>query len=260
MILEPAAILLLAGSGLAAGLVNAVAGGGTFFTFSALVAAGLPPVVANATSAVAVTPANLSSSWAYRAELTANIRRFGFLSVVSFFGGIIGAYVLTQTDNSAFRKLVPWLLLFATVLFAASPLIVAAARRLGRAEREAEARGGGLVWAGLVIQFLVSIYGGFFGAGMGIVMLASLAITEGDDFHLINAAKNLCSTLIQLVAVVLFIVAGLVSWPETLVVGAASVIGGYLGVVFGRRIPPGLMRWLVVGIGTMLTIYFFVRG
>lgn len=248
---------LLAASGLAAGLVNAIAGGGTFFTFSALVAVGLPPVVANATSAVAVTPANLSSAWAYRRELTDNLRRFTALGIVSLIGGLLGAYILTVTDNTAFRRLVPWLLLFATLLFAASPRIVALARAIGRAEGHAPTT---RAWAaGLAFQFCVSVYGGFFGAGMGIVMLAALAITEGDDFHLINSAKHLCSTLIQLVAVVLFIAAGLVSWREMFIVGAASVIGGYLGVVFGRRLSPVAIRWLVIGVGAILTIYFFVR-
>ena len=248
---------LLAASGLAAGLVNAIAGGGTFFTFSALVAAGLPPVVANATSAVAVTPANLARAWAYRRELAANVRRFAALGVVSLVGGLIGAYILTVTNNDAFRQLVPWLLLFATVLFAASPKIVALARAIGKHEGHHPST---KAWAaGLAFQTGVAIYGGFFGAGMGIVMLAALAITEGDDFHLINSAKHLCSTLIQLVAVVLFIAAGLVSWPETIIVGAASVIGGYLGVVFGRRLPASVIRWLVIAVGAALTLYFFIR-
>lgn len=248
---------LLAVSGLAAGLVNAIAGGGTFFTFSALVAAGLPPVVANATSAVAVTPANLASAWAYKKELVANLRRFSALGIVSLLGGLIGAYILTVTDNAFFRQLVPWLLLFATVLFAASPRIVALARAIGRHEGHHPST---QAWAaGLAFQFAVAIYGGFFGAGMGIVMLAALAITEGDDFHLINSAKHLCSTLIQLIAVVLFIMAGLVSWPETFIVGAASVVGGYLGVVFGRRLPTVVIRWLVIGVGAILTLYFFIR-
>ena len=250
-------LFLLAGSGLAAGLVNAIAGGGTFFTFSALVAAGLPPVAANATSAVAVTPGNLSSAWAYRAELAAYARRFAALGVVSLAGGLLGAHILTQTDNAAFRLLVPWLLLFATVLFAASPKIVALARKVARHEgRNSSAK----AWAaGLFFQFLVAIYGGFFGAGMGIVMLAALAVTEGDDFHLINSAKHLCATLIQLVAVVLFVAAGLVSWPETAVVGIASVVGGYLGVVFGRKLPAPVIRCLVIAVGAGLTAVFFLR-
>jgi uncharacterized membrane protein YfcA len=255
--MNPSTAALLAASGLAAGLVNAIAGGGTFFTFSALLAAGLPPVVANATSAVAVTPANLSSTWAYRREIGANARRFVGLGLVSLAGGLIGAWILTATDNAAFRRLVPWLLLFATLLFAASPRIVALARSIAHREGHSPSR---LAWgAGLAFQFTVAIYGGFFGAGMGIVMLAALAITEGDDFHLINSAKNLCATLIQLVAVMLFIAAGLVSWPETLVVGAASVLGGTLGVAFGRSLPPWMIRWLVIAIGAGLTIIFFWR-
>jgi uncharacterized protein len=249
--------LLLAGSGLAAGLVNAIAGGGTFFTFSAMVAAGLPPVVANATSSVAVTPGNLSSIWAYRQELRRFLRRFVGLAVVSFLGGAVGAYILTETDNTSFSRLVPWLLLFATLLFMASPKIVALARTLGRHEAQHPstlARS-----AGLAFQFLVAIYGGFFGAGMGIVMLAALAITEGDDFHVINSAKHLCATLIQLVAVVLFILAGLVSWPDAVLMAAASVVGGYLGVVFGRKLPAPVIRWLVIAVGAFLTVYFFIR-
>jgi uncharacterized membrane protein YfcA len=249
--MEPSTALLLAASGLAAGLVNAIAGGGTFFTFSALLAAGLPPVVANATSAVAVTPANVASTWAYRAELAANLRRFAALGIVSLFGGLLGAFILTRTNNDAFRQVVPWLL-----LFAASPRIVALARAIGKREGTRPSTG---AWAaGLAFQFAVATYGGFFGAGMGIIMLAAMAITEGDDFHLINSAKNLCSTLIQLVAVVLFIKAGLVSWRETIIVGAASVVGGYVGVAFGRKLPTQTIRWLVIGIGAALTVYFFL--
>jgi uncharacterized membrane protein YfcA len=256
--MEIGTLALLAASGLAAGLVNAIAGGGTFFTFSALVAAGLPPVVANATSAVAVTPANIASAWAYRRELRANARRFAALAVVSLAGGLIGAVILTVTDNASFRAAVPWLLLFATLLFAASPQIVSFSRRI--AKREGPSPTAMAFASGLAIQFAVSIYGGFFGAGMGIVMLAALAITEGDDFHLINAAKHLCSTLIQLVAVVIFIMANLVSWREVVVVGAASVVGGYLGVVFGRRVPPKAIRWLVIATGAALTAIFFLRA
>ncbi|MCG7393086.1 sulfite exporter TauE/SafE family protein [Microvirga sp. ACRRW] len=247
---------LLAASGLAAGLVNAIAGGGTFFTFSALVAAGLPPVVANATSAVAVTPANLSSAWAYRRELAANARRFAALGVVSLIGGLGGAYILTITNEASFSKIVPWLILFATVLFAASPRIVGLARRIGKSEGPHPSTRAWVV--GLAFQLCVAIYGGFFGAGMGIVMLAALAITEGDDFHLINSAKHLCSTVIQLVAVVVFVAKGIVSWPETIIVGFASIAGGYIGVVFGRRLPINVIRWLVIAVGAALTLIFFM--
>lgn len=255
MSLDPSTIALLGAAGFAAGAVNALAGGGTFFTFGALVGAGLPPIVANATSAVAVTPGNLSSSWGYRREIAANLRRFAILMLVSLAGGALGAFILTRTQNDAFRQLVPWLLLFATVLFAASPWIVRAAKGLA----PAAGPGPGGLAAGLGIQLLTSVYGGFFGAGMGIVMLAALAITEGDDFHLINAAKNVCSTVIQLAAVVMFVLSGLVSWPEALVVAVASLLGGTAGVAFGRRMPVGVIRGLVIAVGAALTVYFFLR-
>jgi uncharacterized membrane protein YfcA len=255
--LDLAHVLLLAGSGLLAGIVNALAGGGTFFTFSALIAAGLPPIVANATSAVAVTPANVASTFAYRREIGENLARFGWLSFVSLLGGAAGAVLLTRIDNVSFRAAVPWLLLFATVLFAASPWIVRLARRLSRPDG---GRSPLTVAVGLLIQAATSVYGGFFGAGMGIVMLASLAITEGGDFHRINAAKNLCATLIQLSAVALFVWAGLVSWREAAIVGVAAVGGGYAAVAFGRRIPPAVIRLMVIAVGVLLTLYFFLEG
>ncbi len=255
MSLDLGTAALLAGSGLLAGAVNALAGGGTFFTFGALVAAGLPPIVANATSAVAVTPANVASAVAYRAEIGANLRRFAALTVVSLVGGVLGAFILTQTRNESFRLIVPWLLLAATLLFAASPWIV----RRSRALAADAGTGPGALALGLAIQFAVSIYGGFFGAGMGIVMLAALAITEGGDYHLVNAAKNLCSTVIQLAAVVMFVASGLVSWPETIVVAIASVVGAQAGVAFGRRVPTETIRYLVIAIGAGLTTVFFLR-
>jgi uncharacterized membrane protein YfcA len=142
-------------------------------------------------------------------------------------------------------------------LFAVSPKIVAFARLLSSRGGKAPSRNTWL--GGLAFQLMVAVYGGFFGAGMGIVMLASLAITEGDAFHRANAAKHLCSTVIQLVAIILFIFAGLVAWRETAVIGSASVVGGYLGVVFGRRLHPLAIRWLVVGVGATMTLYFFLQ-
>ena len=224
---------------------------------SALLASGAMPAVASASvhAAEMVTTGLAGASHAWHRNIDwALVRR---LAPAGVLGGVVGAYILTVPNNDAFRKLVPWLLLFATLLFAASPKIVALARAIGKSEGHHPST---KAWAaGLAFQTGVAVYGGFFGAGMGIVMLAALAITEGDDFHLINSAKHLCSTLIQLVAVVLFIAAGLVSWPETLIVGAASVIGGYLGVVFGRRLPANVIRWLVIAVGVVLTLYFFIR-
>ncbi len=247
-------ILLLASAGFLAGAINAVAGGGTFFTFSALLAVGLPPIVANATSAVAVLPGSVASSLAYLAEVKRYARRFLMLSVVSVLGGVLGALLLLQLTNTAFSRLVPYLLLGATLLFAASPLL---AKRSGQAQASQRSRRGYLLGAGL--QFFIAIYGGFFGAGMGIVMLASLALTEGRDFHTLNATKNVLAVSIQTVAIVLFIVSGVVSWPQALVVMVACIFGGYVGVVAARRVPVQVIRGFIVVTGLLLSLYYFVR-
>ena len=246
-------ILLLFGSGLLAGAVNAVAGGGTFFTFSALLAVGLPPVVANATSAVSVAPGSVASSVAYLSEVRTHWRRFSVLSVISLLGGGTGALILLRFSNDAFAALVPYLLLGATLLFALSPYLARGAARL----RRRLARG--VKVGGLALQYVISVYGGFFGAGMGIVMLAALAITEGDDFHLVNAAKNVLSVLIQGVAIVLFVAAGIIHWSEAFIVTGASIIGGFLGVVAARRVPTQTIRWFVIGVGLALSAYYFFK-
>lgn len=246
-------IILLASAGFVAGAINAVAGGGTFFTFAALLAVGLPPIVANATSAVAVLPGSVASSFAYLAEVKRYARRFLRLGVVSAFGGVAGALLLLQLTNTAFSRLVPYLLLGATLLFAASPLL---AKRSSPQAREHSRRG---YLMGLGLQFVISVYGGFFGAGMGIVMLASLALIEGGDFHTLNAAKNVLAVSIQTVAIVLFIVSGVVSWPQAFVVMVACILGGYVGVVAARRIPVGVIRGFIITTGLLLSLYYFVR-
>lgn len=253
-------VLLLSGAGLLAGLVNAVAGGGTFFTFSALLGAGIPPIAANATSAVAVWPGSLASLAAYRVEVVREWRHFSLLGLVSLIGGAIGAVILLLLEDAEFRRMVPWLLLMATLLFAFSPNITAFFRRHAiRAGREHGTGGPVSKAVGAVIQFLVSIYGGFFGAGMGILMLASLSVTEGDDFHRINAAKVLFATLINGIAIVLFVAEGIIDWPAALIVMAACIAGGYLGVVIAKRVPAVWVRRFVVAVGAGLTIVFFLR-
>lgn len=244
-------MVILALAGLVAGTVNAVAGGGTFFTFSALVFTGIPPVAANATSAVALTPSNLSSVAAYLPEIRLHWRRYALLGIASAIGGFLGARLLLATPAQAFIALVPWFLGFATLLFAAGPLL--------RKGIDAISRGPGTPgrrMAGLVMQFIVSIYGGYFGAGMGIIMLAALSVAEGDDYHFINAAKNICATLIQIFALIYFLQSGIVHWTAGLIAGFGSVIGGYYGVSIARRVPQSVMRWFVVAAGALLTARF----
>lgn len=247
-------ILLVAAAGLAAGTVNAVAGGGTFFTFAALIAVGLPPVLANATSAVGVTPANVASALGYRREIIRHFRHLALLTGVSLAGGGLGAYALTRIGNEDFRDLVPWLLLFATLLFAASPWIAGAARSLSGGDRSPVWR---IIGAG--VQFVTSIYGGFFGAGMGIMMLAALAITEGDDYHVNNAAKHLFAFVIQIIAVVMFVAQGMVAWPQAITIMVAAAIGGWSGVALARRVPAIVIRITVIATGAFLCAMFFLR-
>src|SRR5574337_577540 len=206
---------LVGGGAFLAGGMNAVAGGGTFFSFPALLAAGVPPVTANASNTVALWPAGVGSAWAYRREALRHGRWAALLIGVSLLGGIGGGLFLLVTSNAAFAKLVPWLLLVATALFAfsgqVSRLVTAVKRHLGAAHRK-DATPGGL--GGALFQLIVAIYGGFFGAGMGILTLAALSIQGFEDMQELNALKNLTSAVNYTVAALIFIVAGAISRSE----------------------------------------------
>ncbi len=239
--------LLLLIAGTCAGAINAVAGGGTFFTFAALTAIGLTPLAANATSAVGLALANLASVFGYLPEVRAHYRRYLGLSILGAIGGGLGAILLTQTSPDGFKALVPYFLGVATVLFAAAPAI----RRMSNRA----------TLSPLVVRIMetcVSIYGGYFGAGMGVMMLASLSISERDDFHFINAAKNVWSFFIQTFSVLLFIIWGLAAWKPALVIMVASSLSGYFGVALARRISQSLIRIVVIIAGVALTLRFLL--
>lgn len=246
-------IIMLAVAGFAAGTVNAIAGGGTFLTFAALVAGGLNTLDANATSAVALTPANLATVAAYRPEVRTHFREMVPFMLIGLAGGVVGALLLIWLGDARFRPLVPWLLLVATLLFAFSDRIRAVVEPWSK-EKHAGARVGGVV-----LMAIVAIYGGFFGAGMGIMMLAALAILESGDFHKANSLKAVVSFLVQLVSSALLIVGGLVHWPEAVVTMLASSAGGYYGVGIARRVPEKIIRAVVVTIGAVLTVIFFLK-
>lgn len=251
--MTPFDIALLAFAGFAAGTLNAIAGGGTIFTFSALMAVGVPPVAANATSAAAVVVGSVASTIAYRREVLAALKRLLPLCAISALGGAAGAVLLLRSGDQAFRVLVPWLLLAATMLFAAAPLIQKAVQRMAAAGRQ----GGGLGLA-VPVQGLVSVYGGYFGAGMGVMMLASLSLTEDADYHAINAAKNLMSIVLQLIAVAVFIASGIVRYEVSLLIAVASIAGGWIGVVAARRVAQSHVRALVIGSGLALSGWYFL--
>ncbi|HEV2609141.1 MAG TPA: sulfite exporter TauE/SafE family protein [Noviherbaspirillum sp.] len=245
-------ILLVGIAAFCAGAMNSVAGGGTFFSFPALLAVGVPPVIANASNSVALWPASLSGAWAFRNELARYKRYLIPMGIVSFVGGIAGGLLLLTTKDSTFSKLIPWLLLFATVLFAFSS-------KLSVLLRGASAGAPTNSPAALAGQAVVSVYGGFFGAGMGILMLASLAMAGHDDVHEINAIKNLLSAVIYSVTVLTFVIAGAVSWPHTLLMLATATLGGYWGATIARKIPPQWLRRFIIAVGFALTVFYFYK-
>lgn len=248
---DPATLALLVLAALLGGALNAVAGGGSFFTFPALLVAGVPAVPANATSAVALWPASVASAAAFREDLKHGRRELWALGAVSLLGGLVGALLLLLTPERAFEGLVPWLLLVATLVFAAGPWATARLR----------ARDLRLPLVGMaVVQFVVATYGGYFGGGMGIMMLAAFAAMGMEDIHAMNGLKAILGVLINGVAIAAFIAAGIVAWPYALLMLAAGVVGGYAGARLSRRVPKNAVRGFVVVVGALLTAYFFARA
>lgn len=249
--MSPLTLALLFGAGALGGGLNAVAGGGSFIVFPALLAAGLGPVAANATTTGGLWPAGLASAWAYRREAKkAPLALWLALSLPSLIGGAIGAFVLLGTRDETFTKALPGLLLFAT-------LVLTFGRRLFKS-RDGEPTA--LVLAGAaLVQMFVSVYGGFFGGGMGILMLATFSVTGMKDIHAMNALKTVLGVLINGVAVVLFVVRGKVDLVAAAAVAAGSVTGGYLGARLAQRVDPAKVRAVILVFAWGLTAYFAIR-
>lgn len=247
-------IVLLAVAGFAAGVVNAVAGGGTFLTFPVMVGYGMPSINANATSSVALLPGSAAVAAGYRHETAKHWREMVPFVGIGIVGGAIGSLILITIGDEGFRPLVPWLMGTATLLFAFSARITAFASRHAR-DRDGVAR---IIAYG--VMAVVGVYGGFFGAGMGIVLLAALAIIMPGDYHKQNAVKNMVATTSTAVGIALFIATGLVWWPQALITTATAILGGHMGVGFARKLPDKAIRATVMTIGVVLTLYFFWKG
>lgn len=244
--------ILLFCAGVVTGMINAVAGGGTFLSFGALTLSGVPPVVANATSSITQFPGYVTSTLAYWDDFRTFWRGAIALAVASALGALAGAWLLLQLDNPSFRAMVPWLLIAATALFAAGPYL----KPKPRPGQEASV--GGVF--GLILQGVTSIYGGFFGAGMGVMMLATLGLSQSGDYHRLNALKNMLATVIAAVAIVVFVWGGVVAWPQAIVMIPGVAIGGWSGVWVAKRVPQVYMRWVVISVGLLLAAYYFVTG
>ena len=243
--------LLLFGAGMAGGVVTAMVGGASLITFPALLAGGLPAVVANASNTVALTPGNLVAALADIERLPRWDRSFLAVSGVCAAGSVAGAALLLLTPEKAFTALVPLLIGFATLLFALSGPI-----RAWIVSRASTSGGAG---AAALLFAPVAVYGGYFGAGMSVMLLAILSVTRPDDFRAINVIKNLLASLTSVVAVLVFVAQGVVAWPPTLVVMAGAALGGFAGGRLVRVVSPDLMRWAVIAVGTILTVVYARR-
>jgi uncharacterized membrane protein YfcA len=246
--------LLLFGAGVAAGALNAVAGGATFFTFPALLLSGLSPLAANATNFVALVPSNFAALPAFRAELKALGRELITPLATGATGGLIGALTLVHLGGDLFASAVPYLMGFATVLFAGAAHIRRAVERRSRAP----AKKGAI--APMLLLFGFSIYGGYFGAGLGQIILAALVLNGYDDFHVTNALKNGVIAAISLLSVAVYGLRGAVSLPHAIIMMLGATVGGYLGGSVSKRVPQKALRIGVIVFGVLLTIYYFLSN
>jgi uncharacterized membrane protein YfcA len=240
--------LMLLAAAFIGGGINSVAGGGSFLTFPALLLAGVPAIPANATNNTAMWLGVLASARGYREEIETYRPVIVPAIVVSLIGSVGGAVLLLHTPAKIFERMIPWLLLFATVVFAISPLIT-------RAHKPKDVHS---PWQ-LFAQLCVAIYGGYFGAGMGIMMLAILTFSALPSMNAMNGVKNLLSITINGMAVVPFVLAGVINWPVALLMAIFSMAGGYFGARFFRRVPSRVTRWIVLGVGLGMSAYFFAR-
>jgi uncharacterized membrane protein YfcA len=243
-------LLLLGGAGLLAGAMNSLAGGGSFASFPALVAAGLPPVAANASSAVALYPGGLSSAWVFRRSRgpIAGVP-LSKLAAVTVCGGLVGALLLIETPGATFQKAVPWLLLAATIALA-----------LGREANALVGSGSANHRPILAGQALLGVYAGYFGGAAGIMMAAFWAIAAGCDAKAVQAQRTLLVAAANSAAVLLFCVTGIVDWAAVLVLAPAALAGGYLGALIGLRLRPAHVRSATVAMAAAVTLAFFVRA
>ena len=243
-------LVLLFLATMAAGALNAVAGGGSFILLPALLYAGVPPVSANATCAFAVWPASVASAVAYRRDIVHARGGLRLLGAASLAGGLIGGLLLVKTSDSSFLRLLPWLMLLAAATFTFGGAVAA---RLPRME------GRSLSIAAALVQLLIATYGGYFGGGMGIMMLATFTAAGMTDIHEMNGLKTVLAVVINGVALVTFILYGAIAWRPGVVMAIGGIVGGYVGAAPARLLNPDLVRGFIIAVGWVLTAYFFLR-
>ncbi|MGO9245618.1 MAG: sulfite exporter TauE/SafE family protein [Verrucomicrobiia bacterium] len=236
-----------------AGFVNAVAGGGTLLTFPALLYSGLSSITANATSTVAIWPGSVTSSWAYRRQLAENRARVWILSLPSLLGGLTGAILLLNTPESVFRYIVPYLILLACALLLLNEPI---GRWMSKRADAHPKKHAAALW---LSQFAIAIYGGYFGAGIGILMLAAMAIFLPEDLQAANGMKNFFAMLINGIAAAYFLVEGMAILNIALLMALAAIAGGFVGAKTAQRLSPRLLRGAVVVFGVIVAVHLMMK-
>ena len=240
--MSPQAALAIFAAGLAAGTVNVIVGSGSLITFPTLLALGYPPVLANVSNTVGLVPGSASAAFAYRRELAGQEGRLARLGPASLAGGLVGAVLLLALPHSVFKAAVPVLIALAVTLMAVQPAMSAALdRRTGR-----RVHGGPVLVAGVL---LAGVYGGYFGAAQGVILIALLAVFIDDDLQRLNGTKNALALTVNAVSGLFFVATTSVSWPVAGLVAAGSTLGGQLGGRYGRRIPTPALRWVIVVVG-----------
>jgi uncharacterized membrane protein YfcA len=253
--LTPEYAIFLFVASILGGALNAVAGGGSFVAFPALLFTGVPPIPANATNTLALWTGVTASGGAYRNRLDVPLRVLLPLLIASLAGGIAGAVLLLRTPAHTFLRVLPWLMLGATLLFLFGKKL---------AGRRASSVGHGATAAAIVgasiFELVVAVYGGYFGGGVGIVNLAMLAAVGMTDIHAMNALKSILGVAINGVAAVVFVVKGAIYWPQAIVMIAGALLGGYFGAHYAQKLPQAWIRTFVILVGTGMTVYFFVKA
>lgn len=259
----PSRAIALATAAFAAGMVNSIAGGGSLLTFPVLLAAGVDPLVANATNTVALVPGSLGAALTYRAHLRGQSRAIAVMAVPSLIGGVLGAVLLVRTGSAVFQRLAPWLVLGATALFASNEAL--SRRRERAAESQDERAHGptlGTVRSMLALAFaqlVVATYGGYFGAGIGIAMLAALSVVGVREIHTMNALKNVSAAVINGVAVFVLVRAGAADLQSAGFMAIAALLGGRFGAKLAQRVKPATVRRAVSLVGLAIALYLFAR-
>lgn len=244
-------ILLLFAGGMLAGVINVIVGGAGFMTFPLLVAAGMSEIEANASNFVALLPANVVGTYAFRSDLAGVRKHLGLRLFLAAIGGVLGSTILLYTGQASFQKAIPWLLLFATGCFSASTFLKT------RLVHHFNFDGSRWLWLSFVLEFLIYVYGGYFGLGMGILMFTVYALFTSMNLNQANALRNITLSLMTLISIGIFIRAGVINVGPALVMMAGAIFGSYFGARFAKRVDPHLLRKAIIVWAIILTAFAF---